>query len=59
MTKKGVNQKKMELNKQTVSNLTDNQLNDIKAGKLAPCWENLWTIYHCDVVYTGSSPAED
>lgn len=43
--------KKLVLNKQTVSTLASKELIEIKAG-VNPCWENLWTIYHCDVVYT-------
>lgn len=53
MKKTDYHQKKLELNKQTVSNLSKDQLNSIKAGKCDPCWENLWTLYHCDVIYTG------
>lgn len=49
---------KLELNKQTISNLTSQELSDIKAGQQVPCWENLWTLYHCDVMYTGDPPKE-
>ncbi len=45
--------KKLELNKHTISNLNHDEMNGVKAGKCDPCWENLWTIYHCDVIYTG------
>jgi hypothetical protein len=45
--------KKLRLNKQTVSNLSRSDLSDIKAGGQPGCWENLWTWYYCDVVYTG------
>jgi hypothetical protein len=52
MKKTDYHQKKLELNKQTVSNLTDHQLNEIKAGQQPACWENLWTLYYCDIVWT-------
>jgi hypothetical protein len=42
--------KKLVLNKQTVSTLTAKELSKVKAG--IACWENLWTLYHCDVIYT-------
>ena len=45
--------KKLRLNKQTVSNLSRNDLNNVKAGGQQACWENLWTMYYCNVVYTG------
>lgn len=45
--------KKLKLNKRTVSNLSRTDLSDIKAGVQRGCWENLWTLYHCDVIYTG------
>lgn len=50
--------KKLKLNKRTVSNLSRNDLSDIKAGGQKGCWENLWTVYECDVVYTGTPPIE-
>lgn len=52
MTKTENKVKKLELNKQTVSNLTDAQLHEIKAGQQPACWENLWTIYYCDYIWT-------
>jgi len=42
--------KKLVLNKQTVSTLAAKELSKVKAG--VACWENLWTLYHCDVIYT-------
>jgi hypothetical protein len=57
-SKKVLNAKKLELNKQTIVNLTNEELEDIKAGKHDPCWENLWTLYHCDVMYTGPPDTE-
>jgi hypothetical protein len=47
--------KSLVINKVTVSDLSRVELSDIKAGAAMqqPCWENLWTIYHCDVMYTG------
>lgn len=45
--------KKLKLNKQTVSNLSRDELSNIKAGEKA-CWENLWTVYYCDIVYTAA-----
>jgi hypothetical protein len=50
--------KKLRLNKQTVSNLSRTDLSDIKAGGQRGCWENLWTLYYCDVVYTGAPQTE-
>lgn len=47
--------KKLNLGKQTISNLTTKELKETKAG-LKPCWENLWTLYHCDVIYTCTVP---
>lgn len=49
---------KLELNKQTISDLTTKELSDIKAGGQDPCWENIWTLYHCDVMYTGDPPKD-
>jgi hypothetical protein len=43
------------LNKQTISTLDSKELSEIKAGNDA-CWENLWTLYYCKVVYTGPRP---
>jgi hypothetical protein len=45
--------KKLVLNKQTVSTLASKELSEIKAGACDPCWENLWTLYYCKVIYTG------
>lgn len=45
--------KKLKLNKRTVSNLSRAELSSIKAGYRG-CWENLWTMYYCDVIYTGA-----
>lgn len=50
--------KKLELNKQTIANLTKEELLHIIAGKHDACWENLWTLYHCDVMYTGPPDTE-
>jgi hypothetical protein len=44
--------KKLKLNKQTVSDLSRDELSNIKAGAQKGCWENIWTLYSCDVVYT-------
>ncbi|MCX6583869.1 MAG: class I lanthipeptide [Candidatus Aminicenantes bacterium] len=46
--------KKLKLNKRTVSNLSREDLSDIKAGGQRGCWENLWTMYYCEIVYTGA-----
>jgi hypothetical protein len=43
--------KTLKLNKQSISDLNNAEMKDVKAGGIA-CWENLWTVYHCDVVYT-------
>jgi natural product precursor len=45
--------RKLELNKNTIANLTGKEMKEIKGGRKDPCWENLWTLYYCDVVYTG------
>jgi hypothetical protein len=52
---KGQLARKLELNKQTIDDLTKDDLQEIRAGKAKyePCWENLWTLYHCNVMYTG------
>jgi natural product precursor len=47
--------KKLELKKRTVANLTKQEMSEIKGGYRA-CWENLWTLYNCDVVYTYTKP---
>lgn len=49
--------KKLKLNKQTVSDLSRKELSQIRAGEKA-CWENLWTMYNCDVVYTLQPPVD-
>lgn len=46
---------KLKLNKSTVSILSKDDLKQIDGHKLdaaAACWENLWTLYECDVAYT-------
>ncbi|MCP5047941.1 MAG: hypothetical protein GY940_12265 [bacterium] len=48
--------KKLELNKQTVAHLSQEELSEIKAGKFTKCWENLWTLYYCGLVWTGLEP---
>ncbi len=57
---KNLRQQKFDLNKKTICNLSRADLNEIAAGlnKNDGCWENLWTVYHCDVVYTGA-PTKD
>ena len=47
--------RKLELEKKTIANLTNEEMSDIRGG-MAACWENLWTFYHCDVVYTTTDP---
>ncbi len=47
--------KKLVLNKETISNLeilSSEFQQGIKAGYKA-CWENLWTAYYCDKIWTG------
>lgn len=52
--------KKLALNKETVSNLdilTREAQREIAAGNAySDCWENLWTMYYCDVIWTGKEP---
>jgi hypothetical protein len=45
-------ERKLTLSRQTVTNLSKEALKDIRAGGDIACWENLWTLYHCDVIYT-------
>lgn len=48
--------KKLELNKKTIAGVNWQELKKIKAGGEAAfkaCWENLWTLYYCDLIYTG------
>ena len=44
---------KLSINKVTINNLNQDELNAIKAGMYDPCWENAWTAYYCSVMYTG------
>ncbi|MCK4760608.1 MAG: class I lanthipeptide [Candidatus Aminicenantes bacterium] len=44
--------KKLELKKETIARLTPEELSEIKAGYKA-CWENLWSLYYCGVIWTG------
>ena len=46
-------QQKLTLNKETISDLSKNQMGVARGGKQQPaCWENLWTMYECDVIRT-------
>lgn len=59
---KTIENTKLILNKTTVSTLTDEKQKSILAGaaEIPPCWENLWSLYHCDVIYTGDKdPREE
>jgi hypothetical protein len=47
--------KKLELKKKTISNLTKQEMSEIKAG-YKKCWENLWSLYYCDHIWTGATP---
>ena len=52
--------KKLKLNKETVSNLdvlSREDQRDVKAAFLA-CWENLWTLYYCKLIWTGDQKPE-
>jgi hypothetical protein len=48
--------KKLDLKKSTIANLTQKEMNEINGGVNTACWENLWTLYHCQVVYTVIDP---
>jgi len=52
--------KKLELKKETVtdlSTLSHKEMKDVKgAADYKACWENLWTMYYCDVMWTGKEP---
>ena len=53
--------KKLVLNRTTVATLTGDEQKKILAGadtEYSKCWENLWTWYHCDMVYTGDVEPE-
>lgn len=58
MKKKNDIQKKLEMNKETISNLTKSELSKVSAGRDGQdaCWENIWTLYHCEVVFTAELP---
>jgi hypothetical protein len=51
--------KKLTLNKETVAHLEtlgrkeQKEVKGADAAAYEPCWENLWTLYHCKVMYTG------
>jgi len=45
---------KLTLKKETIADLTRNELSQIKAG-YNPCWENTWTMYHCDLFCTSDT----
>ena len=49
--------KKLVLNKTTIATLNGDEQKNILAGadplEYSACWENLWTAYHCDMVWTG------
>ncbi len=50
--------KSLPIKKQTITRLDGEKLEKVKAGVgTNACWENLWTLYICDVVYTCSHPA--
>lgn len=42
---------KLTLKKETIADLTRDELSQIKAGYL-PCWENLYTLYYCKLFCT-------
>ncbi len=42
---------KLTLKKETIVDLTREELKQIKAGH-PPCWVNLYTLYHCDIFCT-------
>lgn len=54
--------KKLTLNKSTVATLTGDEQKKVLAGaadtEYPKCWENLWTLYHCDMVWTGDKEPE-
>ncbi|MCP4216652.1 MAG: hypothetical protein GY765_18515 [bacterium] len=55
---KNNNEKKLVLNKETVAHLRNKDMGNVLAGKgdQKGCWENLWTMYHCDVFGTTTPP---
>jgi hypothetical protein len=60
-------QKKLILNKQTISALTRQHYNNALGwGDPFRCFENLWTLYYCDMIISelipeavGDNPAPD
>ena len=52
--------KKLELKKETVANLdilTRKEMSKVE-GAYKACWENLWTVYYCAVIWTGKEETE-
>ena len=51
------NEVKLTLNKQTIADLTGAEMGEAKGGDYyTPCWENLWSYYNCDGLWTGNLP---
>ncbi len=58
-TKKSL--QKLVLNKETISNLevlTRQEMAEVD-GMHKACWENLWTLYYCRLIWTGDAPETD
>jgi hypothetical protein len=52
--------KKLELKKETVANLnilTRKEMSEVE-GAFRACWENLWTLYYCTLIWTGDQKPE-
>lgn len=50
--KENQSNKKLVLKKETVAHLDNDKMAKIRGGEHTGCWENLWTLYHCGVIYT-------
>lgn len=50
--------KRLTLNKKTISNLDilSRAAQNLFNGGYKKCWENLWTKYYCDKIWSGDSP---
>ena len=52
--------KKLTLNKETVANLEilSREAQAEVKGAYDGCWENLYTLYYCRLIYTGEKPTK-
>ncbi len=50
--------RKLVLKKQSIAELSEKKMSVIRGG-FEGCWENLWTGYHCDIVWSGGGERPD